>query len=280
MCNTSPKGSCTPCHMSTPSSLLNCRIPPTGSSPNFRSYCSSTHIGELLPGGTGIAFLVRALRRHDDGINLQAPGSYGKWVNATGTSSTTRRENCTSIVSAADRKTSRRVVGKLLWVVPLRPDLSYVAKELSRTLSSPTEDDFAMLKHIIRYLKRTKDHRISIVPKNIADTDVTFDVTTSVYSDGPGCTTTRTSTTGRTITVRGVAVHHYSRTQATVALSSGGTELHGLSSGMTETIGLLQFHRECNVKTNGFVALATDSAAGNSMASRLGVSPASKHIQD
>lgn len=31
-------------------------------------------------------------------------------------------------------------VGKLLWLVPIRPDLSYTSKELRRALQSPTLD--------------------------------------------------------------------------------------------------------------------------------------------
>lgn len=118
----------------------------------------------------------------------------GKSVNTPGTSSTTRRENRTSIVSAADHKTYRRVAGKLLWLVPTRPDLSYAAKALSRTLPSPTEDDVAKLEHVIRYLKGTDDYRMSIVPKDIADNGVTFDVATFDDSDWAGCATTRNST--------------------------------------------------------------------------------------
>lgn len=32
---------------------------------------------------------------------------------------------------------------------------------------------------------------------------------------------------------------------------SGSAEIYGLSSGTSETKGVLQFLRECNVKTNG-----------------------------
>lgn len=46
----------------------------------------------------------------------------------------------------------------------------------------------------------------------------------------------------------------------------------------TETIGVLQFLRECIVKTDSCVTVATDSIAGKSMASRVGVSRASTHI--
>lgn len=205
-------------------------------------------------------------RRRTDSRPLQASRSYatemfdllalrvGNSVNTTGASSTPRRENGTSIVSAAP---------KLCWLEHIRPDLSYVAKELGRTLSSPADDDVvANLKHASRCLESTRAYRMSIVPKDTAGSDDSIVVTTFAETGWAGWTTTRNSTTGCTITVRGVAVHHYSRTETTVALSSGEAELYGLSTGTTEIMGVLQFLRECNFKTNGFVAMAVDSTAG------------------
>lgn len=85
--------------------------------------------------------------------------------------------------------------------------------------------------------------------------------------------------TGCAFTLRGIPIHHSSRTQTTVALSSGEAELCGLSSGTIKAMEVLQSLRVCNFKTNGCVTMATDSTAGKSMASRLGVSRSTKHIQ-
>lgn len=79
------------------------------------------------------------------------------------------------------------------------------------------------------------------------------------------------------ITIRCLNMHHVSRTKSTVARSSREAKLHGLSFGTTETMGVLQFLRECKAKTNGYVNMCTDATAGKSMASRLGVGRATKH---
>lgn len=76
MCTTSLTRSCTPCRMLTISSLLDCRIPPTGCSPNFRSYCSPSTSASCYPVEGDIAVLGRVLRRKGDGIHIQAPRSY------------------------------------------------------------------------------------------------------------------------------------------------------------------------------------------------------------
>lgn len=123
-------------------------------------------------------------------------------------------------------------------------DRSYVAKELSRTLQSPTQDDDAKLKHTIRYLKGTKHYWMPTTSNGDAATGDMLNVTMFVDSDGVGCTTTVMSTMGYPTTVRGTAIDHDSRTQTAVALAPGEAELCGLSSGTLGTMGVLRPLRE------------------------------------
>lgn len=248
------------------------------------------HLGELRTSGKDIPFLSRILQRDESGIHLQAPKSHikegellglgnGKPVSTTGTSSPTRKEDGTSHVGVESHRISRRVVGKLLWIVPRRPDWSCVAKELHRTRQPPTQEDYARLGHSIRYLKGMENYRMSIGPTATTNCVDIFDDTTFVDSDWAGCAPTKNSTTGCTIPVRGVHMHHYSRTQSTVARSSREAELCGLSSGTTETMGVRVCLRECNDKTNSYVTICTIPTAGQPMASRLRAKRATKHIQ-
>ena len=41
----------------------------------------------------------------------------------------------------------RRCVGKLQWISPFRPDVSYSVKELARSLTQPTEEDWPDKEH-------------------------------------------------------------------------------------------------------------------------------------
>lgn len=120
---------------------------------------------------------------------------------------------------------------------------------------------------------------MSIRPHAATNCDDIFDVSIVADSDWASCTITRKSTTGCTITVRGMPVQHYYRTQSSVALSARENELLGMSSGWTETIGMLQILHECNIKTSGYATGCTDSTAGMSMAPGLSVSRATKQIQ-
>lgn len=69
--------------------------------------------------------------------------------------------------------------------------------------------------------------------------------------------------------VRGIPIYHYWQAQSTVAQTSGEAGLYGLSSGTAGTMGVLQFLRECNIKTDGYATTCTVSTAGQSMASKV-----------
>ena len=51
-----------------------------------------------------------------------------------------------------DHKANRKLVGQLLWLAPVRPDIAYAVKEPSRGVSKPTYEHFAKAKHLLRYL--------------------------------------------------------------------------------------------------------------------------------
>eukprot|EP00972_Heterocapsa_arctica_P042250 6228655-Heterocapsa_arctica.AAC.1 len=52
----------------------------------------------------------------------------------------------------------RALVGKLMWLSSVRPDLGYTIKELARSLQTPTAENEACLKRVLRYLISTKHY--------------------------------------------------------------------------------------------------------------------------
>ena len=64
----------------------------------------------------------------------------------------------------ARHKLYRTAVGKLLWATPVRPDISFAVKELSRCLQAPTQQDEKQLKHLLRYLKESLHFTTSLQP--------------------------------------------------------------------------------------------------------------------
>ena len=77
---------------------------------------------------------------------------------------TLRKQLDSEPLSAEDHKRFRRVVGQLLWLSSVRPDIMFATKELSRGLSSPTSQHESKAKHLLRYLSGTRDFAQRLQP--------------------------------------------------------------------------------------------------------------------
>ena len=89
------------------------------------------------------------------------------------------------------------IVGKLLWLALIRPDIAYAAKELSRDLTAPTTESITKVKHLLRYIAGTKDHCQRLCPNvTLESSNCTLDLDCYVDSDWAGCRSTRKSTNG------------------------------------------------------------------------------------
>ena len=103
-----------------------------------------------------------------------------------------------------------------------RPDIAFVAKELSRNLSNPSHQHMRAAKRAVQYLYCTRydgitfDHRMSRSPQAYADADFANQLSN------------RRSTSGRVIMLYGAAIMWSSRQQRTVALSTAEAETSSL----------------------------------------------------
>ena len=191
-------------------------------------------VGELR-NGTTVSFLGRRLRHVGQTVQILTAVDYiadmlkdnglvnANSVNTPGSTSRKTTDGVSTLTSEGTRL-YRRTVGRLMWLIPIRPDINFAVKELSRAMQSPTEDDQARLKQTLRYLKGTEDYVYAITPHMHTSTNSIVDVTCCVDSDWAGCRTTRTSNSGAVINFLGTAVQHYSRTPCTIATSSGEPE--------------------------------------------------------
>ena len=138
-------------------------------------------------------------------------------------------------LSAEEHAQYRRAVGKLQRMTYTRPEISYATKELARALQQPTTADQQKLKHLPRCIKGTK-HKQIIRPTAKPPAKAIPDLNVFEDSDWAGFPTTRRSTTGFVITLPGTTINHGSRTQATIALSTGEAELYAINTGETEAL--------------------------------------------
>ena len=76
-------------------------------------------------------------------------------ASTAGTQEIKRIQDGGECLDNTEHRRYRRSVGRLQWLCPLRPDICYAVKALARCLASPTREDQARLKRLLRYLKGT-----------------------------------------------------------------------------------------------------------------------------
>ena len=152
-----------------------------------------------------------------------------------------------------------------------RLDISFASKEVSRGMSCPTRLDTVKLKRLIRYLSGARRKAIKHTWQ-----DPTEQLTVYSDSDWAGCVKTRRSTSGGVLLHGKHLVHHWSSTQATVALSSAEAELNAIVKGVAEGIGAKSMLEECSRRCCS--RIFTDSSAANGIVHREGCGKV-KHLE-
>ena len=165
----------------------------------------------------------------------------------------------------------RRTVARLNYASLDNPFIAFATKEASRTMSAPSVGDKVKLKRILRFLRsrhsttyryRWQDEQETI--EGLSD------------SDWAGCRRTRRSTSGGVVMHGSHLIHHWSRTQAGVALSSAEAELNAMLKAGQELICIRQFLSEMLVKKR--LVISGDSSAAKGILCRRGCGKV-KHLE-
>ncbi len=145
-----------------------------------------------------------------------------------------------------------------------RPDLQYAAKEVSRGMSKPTQENMTDLKRIARYLKKYPravfEYKFQLPPKRIR-----------IFSDSnwAGCVKTRKSTQGGTVMLNGCCIKSWSSTQAIISLSSGEAEYYGIVKAASVGLGVQATLKDMGIELS--LEVLTDATAAKGIASRKGL---------
>ncbi|XP_010493723.1 PREDICTED: uncharacterized protein LOC104774223 [Camelina sativa] len=135
----------------------------------------------------------------------------------------------------------RSLAGKLQYLTLTRPDIQFAVNFVCQKMHSPSEDDFFLLKRILRYVKGTV--RLGINLSN------TTDSTLRVYSDSgwSGCKDTSRSTGGFCTFLGANIISWSSKRHPTVSHSSTESEYRTLSLASREIMWLNNLLRETGV---------------------------------
>ncbi|XP_075076392.1 secreted RxLR effector protein 161-like [Nicotiana tabacum] len=132
-------------------------------------------------------------------------------------------------------------VGSLMYaMLCTRPDICFVVGVVSRFQSNPRKEHWTAVKHIIKYLKRTRDYMLiyqsdDLVPIGYTDSDFQSD------------RDSRKSTSGNVFTLGGGAISWRSIKQTCVADSTMEAEYVATSEAAKEAVWLGNFLRELGV---------------------------------
>ena len=143
------------------------------------------------------------------------------------------------VLSPQDATTYIALSARCNYLAQDRTDISFSSKELCRQLAIPNVNSFKALKRLVRYLaglqRLVYHYSFQSMPEAI---DVYVD------TDFAGCKETRRSTSGGIVMLGGHNVKHWSKTQTTISLSSGESELHGIALGCSQALGIQSLCRD------------------------------------
>jgi hypothetical protein len=148
-----------------------------------------------------------------------------------------------------------------------RADIQYSTKELCREFAVPNRNSFQRLKRLGRYLvgrpRLVHDYKWG----NGVSAEDCVDI--FVDTDFAGCKESRRSTSGGVVLLNGSNVKQWSKTQSTLALSSGEAELHGIASGIAQGLGIQSLARDLGFPLG--VRVHSDATAALGICRRRGL---------
>ncbi|XP_028089582.1 uncharacterized protein LOC114289934 [Camellia sinensis] len=116
----------------------------------------------------------------------------------------------------------RSIVGALQYLTITRPDISFAVNHACQTMHSPTEADFASVKHLLRYLKGTLHQGLSFTPGPLV-------LLVFSDSDWAGSISDCRSTTGCCVFLGPNLISCSAKTQPIVSRSSTEAEYRALA---------------------------------------------------
>ena len=184
----------------------------------------------------------------------------------------------TTVCDQAQHTAFRTIVGKLQYIIGVRPDLMFATKCLSYKLGSPTLADLTRAKKALRYLKGTRDMKLYLTIPAVKPNDLSKTLKHVMgYSDADwaGDPTTRKSTSCTLCYVDQLLLTSECRGQGTVALSSGESELYALAGLSAELIFAQAILKEIGLS---FLIHARADSTARAVATKQGASRKMKHI--
>ena len=155
-----------------------------------------------------------------------------------------------------------------------RPDLAFAVASLSQFSSNPGQPHWDAIKHVLRYLRGTADHRLTY--GSHTGTSLLFDGYCD--SDWGSSKDDRRSVTGYAFMLGGGAVSWQSKKQPTVALSSVEAEYMAACQAAREALWWQKLLHELGVARHPTTVIHSDSQGSIALSKNPEHHARSKHI--
>nr|XP_020199643.1 uncharacterized mitochondrial protein AtMg00810-like [Aegilops tauschii subsp. strangulata] len=122
----------------------------------------------------------------------------------------------------------RTITGALQYLTLTCPDIAYAVQQVCLHMHAPCQPHWAMVKRILRYIRGTTTHGLTIAASSLTDLVAYSD------ADWAGCQDTRRSMSGYCIFLGGSLMSWSSKRQATVSRSSAEAEYRAVANAVAE----------------------------------------------
>ncbi|GFY85446.1 hypothetical protein Acr_04g0001840 [Actinidia rufa] len=173
----------------------------------------------------------------------------------------------------SDPSLYRRLIGRLIYLTIIRPDITFAVNLLSQFMHTPRVPHLDAATRILRYLKGSISHGLLFS----SNTDLT--ITGYTDSDWASCLMTRRSTTGYLITLGGNPVSWRTKKQSVVSRSSAEAEYRAMASTTCELLWLRNLLSDLAVPLSSPIRLYCDNQAALHIARNPVFHERSKHIK-
>ena len=174
-------------------------------------------------------------------------------------------EDTTELLDSKNATKFRSMAARVNYLSLDRPDLQFAAKRVCQGMANPTMAGMMKLKRVARYLASAAEGTLEFG----AERGPYGLLRVYVDSDWAGCKTTRKSTSGGMAVWCGGLVKSWSRTQGSIALSSGEAEFYAAVKGVAEGLGIQSLMRDLGINVK--VEIVQDSTSAKGTLSRNGV---------
>ncbi|XP_056864137.1 secreted RxLR effector protein 161-like [Raphanus sativus] len=167
----------------------------------------------------------------------------------------------------------RRLVGRLLYLLITRLDLTFSVHLLSQFMQAPREAHWEEALRVVRFLKATPGQGVLFR----SDKDLTL----TAYSDSDwnSCPVSRRSLSSYVMLLGGSLVSWKKKKQDTVARSSAEAEYHSMRNALDEILWFLELLKEIGFPQQGAVRLFCDSQTAIYIAKNPVFHERTKHVE-